>query len=531
MNARRVTGFGRTFILTVASGLLLCGCAATRIVDSRPPRPSIAPEPAPPTAAIDLSAIEVEPMYTELMAINLDAIVEVALADNVDILQAREAIKVAEGKVEARVGAAFPAIVPTAMFDHVDGTVRATEGNLEGVGFNTFQASIAIQWLINPGRVIHEITAAKKRLASSHYEHEAVSAEVLRVAVHQYYELVLAQAAIQAAHQSVAEADELYRITKLRSQAGTGVRADELCAEAQVARRKQDLVKAVRAFRDASVALSVTLRLEPTITLVPDATQLAPVHLVRDDLTIDDLLGFALTFRPELESVRNLVEASLEEKDATWWGRFGPEFALGYQYGGITGNANNVKQGGGIPSNLIVNPSSPSGSFSANPIANGLTREGILRGSRRAAGSRDQTFGFSDQQRASAGISWRLSLAAIGDLKSAAARTRLARLEAERRLDQVKAQVVSAAQASEAHNQLIDLARQQVTAAEEALRLSELNVQAGTATALDVLQTQDAVSQARLRFAAAVARYNQAQVDLVASLGLLDRAVFLKSDA
>ena len=79
-----------------------------------------------------------------------------------------------------------------------------------------------------------------------------------------------------------------------------------------------------------------------------------------------------------------------------------------------------------------------------------------------------------------------------------------------------------AAQASRANRELIGLANQQITAAQEALRLSEANLQAGAMTTLDVLQAQDAATQARLRYAASVVRYNQSQVNLLAALGLLD---------
>jgi outer membrane protein TolC len=39
---------------------------------------------------------------------------------------------------------------------------------------------------------------------------------------------------------------------------------------------------------------------------------------------------------------------------------------------------------------------------------------------------------------------------------------------------------------------------------------------------LDVLQAQNELDTARLRYADAVVRYNQSQVNLLASLGLLD---------
>ncbi len=57
-----------------------------------------------------------------------------------------------------------------------------------------------------------------------------------------------------------------------------------------------------------------------------------------------------------------------------------------------------------------------------------------------------------------------------------------------------------------------------------------MRLQAGAMTTLDVLQAQDAVARARLRHAEAVVRYNQAEVDLLAALGLLDMSSLLAAD-
>ena len=250
---------------------------------------------------------------------------------------------------------------------------------------------------------------------------------------------------------------------------------------------------------------------------------------MRDDLPIEELLEIAVAFRPDLESVRAIVEAVAADTGATWWGAYGPQLSLAYQYGGITGHANNVVPGEGIPSNLIVNPASPSGAFSPNPVVNGFIKEGILRGSRRLDGSEDQTFSFSDQQRASAGLGWRLSLSSFGDLKTARAVEQQAIIEAMRQLDRVRAQVVIAAQASKAHAELTSLGRHRIASAAEVLRLSEANLKAGTMTTLDVLQAQDAVTQARLRYAEAVVGYNQSQVNLLAAIGVLDEGTLARS--
>src|SRR5207237_8244521 len=120
----------------------------------------------------------------------------------------------------------------------------------------------------------------------------------------------------------------------------------------------------------------------------------------------------------------------------------------------------------------------------------------------------------------SAGFAWGLST--FGQVKVARATSAIAAIDVERRLDQVRAQIVSAQQASAISSRLIPIAREQVEAAEEAMRLAQANLNAGTMLLLDVLQAEDELDNARLRYAQAVARYNQSQVRLLASLGLLD---------
>jgi outer membrane protein TolC len=68
--------------------------------------------------------------------------------------------------------------------------------------------------------------------------------------------------------------------------------------------------------------------------------------------------------------------------------------------------------------------------------------------------------------------------------------------------------------------QVIPIAKQQVTSAEEALRLTKENLKAGTGLTIDVLQAVDTAEQAQLRYATAMIGYNQSQINLLAALGL-----------
>jgi outer membrane protein TolC len=96
-------------------------------------------------------------------------------------------------------------------------------------------------------------------------------------------------------------------------------------------------------------------------------------------------------------------------------------------------------------------------------------------------------------------------------------------LEVRRLFEQVGDQVVISAQDSATNASLFPIAKQQVTAAEEALRITRENFEVGTALFLDLLQAQDAVNQARLNYATAITSYNQSQVNLLAALGLIDQ--------
>lgn len=499
----------------------MSGCAAPEKPVAPPPDVRPATQPAV-AAALPLDRSEIRPIEQEIVAIDLAAVIHVARARNFDIQQARERVAASRGRLESTIGAIFPVLTPGAQFEQVYGKARNTDGNLLGVGFNTFHVSAAVQAVINPPRVAYDVIAARKRLAAAEHEERAAVLETLRQAANAYYALVFAQAHVATAHQSLREAEEFLRISRLRAQAGTAVPADVLRAESRQAERAQDVIAALNAYDGASIALALILRMDGAVTLVPQIDELTPLALVRADLSLDELLSVAVEYRPDLVQVRTLIEAAEAESKAVWWGAFGPQFQVGYQYGGITGHANNIVPRSGTPANLVLNPFTADGSFSANPYINNAIKNAISRDSQRRAGARDQTFAFSDQHRFGAGTGWRFSFASLGDLKTAGALERQALIEGERLLDRTRADVVAARQLSRANEELICLAHSQLIAADESLRLAQVAFSAGASTTLDVLQAQDAVAQARLRHAEALVRFNQSQVDLLAAIGLLN---------
>lgn len=454
------------FLLLAASG-----CVEDQL--SLPlPHPSVAPA-AQPAASLKVDASQIRPMYDHrLLAVELPSVVRVAMARNIDIKGAQQTVEASRGVYESSVGAIFPSLTPNITALGIQGAISSSSGLAVATLTHFFPAGV-IQWIINPGQVAYNVIASKKRLEASEQQDRAVVLETTRLAAVQYYDLALNQAQVSVAWQAIKEAEELLRIERLMLKAGTALPADELRAEADLALKQQNLLKAVNGFYDASVALTVTLDLDPTVMLVPLAGTMKQAMLVREDLPIDEMLVTAVRYRPDLEAVRALLAAADADKGSTIWGGLGPQ-----------------AQAAGV-----LAPRPPAGR-----LVDTEYRQPIY----------NTTGGFN----------W--SAATFGRIKSATANVDIAALNVDRQLDQVQAAVVTAHQASLTAAKLIPKAKQEVTSAEEALRLTRQNLKVGTGLIIDVLLAEDTADQARLHYATAVISYNQSQINLLAALGLID---------
>lgn len=103
------------------------------------------------------------------------------------------------------------------------------------------------------------------------------------------------------------------------------------------------------------------------------------------------------------------------------------------------------------------------------------------------------------------------------------ANAKVAGTEAERQLDLVYAAVVTAHQTTLITKRKIPLARQEVAFADEALRRTQTNLEAGTGLILVVLVARRPPTKPACA-TTAVIRYDQAEVDLLAALGLVEEA-------
>lgn len=448
---------------------LLAGCASVRTAPPTPP--SVAPA-TQPSVSLSIGKSDAAPMYHELLAVDLPTVLKVAAARNLDIEQARQRVDAARGRYESSVEAIFPVIAPSLAYQHLEGVNQNANGTLTAANFTNFLPAISVQWILNPGRVVYDIVASKRRMEASEQQQDAAELDTARATAIQYYDLVLAQAQLGVAKQAVAEAEELVRITKLKVKSGTGLPADELRAQANLAGLEQDVVLALNRFYQTSVGLTLILHLDPMVTLVPRGDSIRQTALVREDMPIEDMLAMAIRYRPDLQAVQTLLKSAEADTSTTIWGGLGPQVQASYTFGEMQ-----TKISG-------------------------------------------KTYGLHEQQKAGASAGFALGLSTFGQVKTATANERIAAVDVQRQLDQVRAAVISAQQNSITNAKLVPVAQRQLESSEQALRLAQANLKAGTLLTVDVLQAQAAADLSRLRYIDALVHYNQAQVNLSAALGV-----------
>jgi outer membrane protein TolC len=127
--------------VNVSVSWLVAGCA-TSSSGQRQAAPDVRPRAQPPGYAIKLDSSQVHPMYQEMLAIDLQSVVQVASDKNIDILQARQQVEASRGQLQSAAASIFPVISPSVVLDHLQGVNRSDTGQPVGVDFTTFQPAV-----------------------------------------------------------------------------------------------------------------------------------------------------------------------------------------------------------------------------------------------------------------------------------------------------------------------------------------------------------------------------------------------------
>jgi outer membrane protein len=421
------------------------------------------PSPTPPVAVPDVPD-----------TLDLETAVKYALEHNFSILQARERIREQEGLVVAVRAQALPDVSLNSTYSRnareLGGGVPPSYQNWN-IALNvrqTLYAGGAIDAALDAQRLVRE--SALLDLRSS------INAALLTVRT-KFYAVLFTREQISVQEKSVELLREQLKDAQNRLNAGTVSQFEVLRATVELANAQPPLITARNAFRLAIDELRQSLgfdnRTSENLKKIPEF--IGTLDFTPASYDLQAALDAARTQRPELQRLAKIEDA----RDAA------------------VRNA----QAGYRPSVALVGAYDLLKSSTSNSFAD--SRDGWTLGVQASWSIFDG----------------RLTDGRVAQAKSQLAQARLTRAEQTLAIEvEVRRAISSLQEAAE----LADAAQKVVGQAEEALRLANARYGAGTATQLDVLSTQVALTQARNNQLSANYRYNLALATLRTALGEAD---------
>lgn len=414
--------------------------------------------------------------YRKVATMSLGEAIDRAFRENLDLALARAEEEIARGKSYASYGRLLPALELGGLAERTRGRVQGSFGELRDVHFTTLEPQLALAFSVNIGREISESFAATRILDASNYRTLRTEQRLLLGVLELYESLLLSRTGVRIVEDLVKNSEEFLRIARARFEAGIGSGSDVSRAEAKLASDRQKLVLARRAWQEESVKLAVVLRTDPEILLdpsedEPDTLLLAPSPQVDQEEYISR--------RPDVLAARLTEVASSDLRRAAWWDLLGPQIEAAVSRSYLGEEANDLKA---------------------------RTDYGVF-------------------------LVWRISLERLGRIREKSAEEGRARHSYQVALDQAKSEIRIALQDVEAAQANIPLAREEFSAAQANHRISVSRFVEGTAIALEVLDAEDTLAEARFNLARAIVAYNQARARLLAAMGTIDRNLLVAEAA
>lgn len=301
----------------------------------------------------------------------------------------------------------------------------------------------------------------------------ALNDELLETAL-AYLQLLRSAQEKAVAQVAVQQFAELERVTREFAAAGQGLESDHDRARAELALRRNDLLRAEESVSVASARLAQQVRWEYGVELKPSESILFPISLVDSETSGQGLVAIGLSNRPEISESRHLICEAVERLNRERYAPLIPSVLLGVSYGGQTGGLGGRLENSGDR-------------LDADAMAYWELRQ----------------LGFGEQ-------------AAQREARARIMQTRTRQIAL---MDQVAREIVESHAQVASRSQQIAATRESVSAAQDSFRRNWERIQNGQGLPIEVLQAIQDMTTAQREHVRAIADFNAAQFTLHRSLG------------
>lgn len=410
--------------------------------------------------------------------IDLPMALRLAGARSLDVRIALGKLAEARANHLAAIERVFPGVSPGLAYRRHGDLTQATDGGLVDVEKEATSSGVTASVQADLGGALYGALEAGALASAAEHALDAERDASLVGAVQDYFDLLKSQAAVDIARDAVAVAREYSGQIDRAVDAGIAFRGDALRVQVQAVRAELNLEQAIERRGAAAARLAATLRLGPGSAPHADPSDLVPMALVDAGVAADSLVDRALEARPE---ARHADAQAAAARHALRGATLGPLLpALGLQ--------------------AFV------GSLDGGP------RDG------------PEVSGHTEDYAATLG--WRIGPGGLFDvarIRAAGAREDAARYSSEKVADEIRRQVVESSTRVRSRTSQVELAKRELDAAEEALRISRQRSDFGIAAVLERILAEQDLMRARTDYAGAIADLNTAQYALLRAIGDLER--------
>ena len=411
-----------------------------------------------------------------LQPLDLPTALKLAGAQNLDIQIARERLAEARANHDSALAQFFPWISPGITYRQHDDKIQDVAGNVIEVHKYSYAPGASLNAQVDIGDALYKSLAAKQLAQAASHALEAQRQETVLAAAQGYFELALTQGAVDVARESVKISTDYDQQLQNAVGAGIAFKGDQLRVRVQLERSQLAVRQAAEQQRIASVRLAQILRLDPTVQLVAQDTDLMPLSLIETNAAIAVLVQQTLAVRPELKQQQSLIAAARATNNGVTYGPIIPSVGAQAFFGGLGGGRRGVGDDFGAQEDYLV------------------------------------------------GLSWRIGPGGLFDftrVRAAESRLRISEFIAQKLRDEITRQVVEAFIHWQSLSDQLSTARAALAAAEEGLRLAQQRKEFAVGIVLENIQAEQDLTRARLEYLKIVADFNKAQYALRKAMGRL----------
>jgi len=264
----------------------------------------------PPAVPADLPTEKLASIAEAGATVDLPTLIDLALQTSPQTRETWAAARSAAEEVGSRSAAYYPQLDASASLERVH---QSAIGGQFTFQITDYGPSLDLSYLLfSFGARKADVEQARQDLAAAGWEHNAAFQEVVLTVTQAYYSYLGEKALLEAARSDLDTAQTNLQAAQDRHDAGVATIADVLQAKTARSQAELDLRQVEGNLQATRGALATAIGVSPDVP-VDAGTLPADVPIDKLSASIQDLLGKALTERPDLAAARARMAAAREK--------------------------------------------------------------------------------------------------------------------------------------------------------------------------------------------------------------------------